>query len=74
MPVNIQRRAFIAGSAAFAAWPRNLFATVPAELASAWEKADGGRLMEFGETTAMRDEQSLALFDVMDRMQGWTEE
>ncbi len=40
----------------------------------AWEKADGGRLMEFGETTAMRDEQSLALFDVMDRMQGWTEE
>jgi len=41
MTANIQRRAFLAGSAAFAAWPRGLFADVPAHLATAWEKPDG---------------------------------
>jgi hypothetical protein len=30
--------------------------------------------MEFGDATAMRDEQSLALFAVLDRMQGVSEE
>jgi para-nitrobenzyl esterase len=40
----------------------------------AWECGDGTRLLEFGEMTAMRDEQSLALFAVLDRMQGRTAE
>ncbi len=36
-----------------------------------WERTDDGtRLMEFGEQIAMRDEQSLALFAVLDRMYG----
>ena len=39
--MNIQRRAFIAGSAALAAWPRSLFADAPARAASVWENADG---------------------------------
>ena len=38
----------------------------------AWESGDGTRYLEFGDTTAMRDEQSLALFAVLDRMQGWS--
>ena len=41
MQMNIQRRAFIAGSAALAAWPRSLFADAPARAASVWENADG---------------------------------
>ena len=41
MTVNIQRRAFLAGTAAFAAWPNGLFADAPAHLASAWERPDG---------------------------------
>ena len=36
-----------------------------------WECVpDGTRLLEFGETVAMRDEQSLALFGVLDRLYG----
>ena len=38
---------------------------------TAWEKGDGTRYMEFGQTTEMRDEQTLALFAVLDRMAGW---
>ncbi len=39
-----------------------------------WEPTpDGTRLMGFGESTGMQDEQSLALFQVLDRMQGWAE-
>ena len=41
MQVNIPRRAFLVGSAAFAAWPRGLFADAPASLATAWENPDG---------------------------------
>ena len=41
MPVNIPRRAFLAGSAAIAAWPRGLFANAPARAATAWENPDG---------------------------------
>ena len=41
MPLKIPRRAFLAGSAAFAAWPRGLFADAPAHMATAWEKPDG---------------------------------
>ena len=41
MQVNMQRRAFILGTAALAAWPKGLFADAPAALASAWENADG---------------------------------
>ena len=41
MQVNIPRRAFLAGSAAFAAWPKSLFADAPASLATAWENPDG---------------------------------
>ena len=41
MPVNIQRRAFLAGAAALAAWPRDLFAAASPRLATAWEKPDG---------------------------------
>ena len=41
MTVNIPRRAFLVGSAAFAAWPEDLFANVPQRMATAWEKPDG---------------------------------
>ena len=41
MNMNIQRRAFLAGSAAFAAWPRGIFAGAPARMATAWENPDG---------------------------------
>ena len=41
MQVNIPRRAFLVGSAAFAAWPRGLFADAPASIATAWENPDG---------------------------------
>ena len=41
MQVNIPRRAFLAGSAAFAAWPKSLFADAPASLATAWENPNG---------------------------------
>ena len=41
MQVNIPRRAFLAGSAAFAAWPKSLFADALASLATAWENPDG---------------------------------
>ncbi|MBQ6136741.1 MAG: DUF1549 domain-containing protein [Kiritimatiellae bacterium] len=41
MHVEIPRRAFIAGSAAFAAWPRCIFADDPARVATVWENPDG---------------------------------
>ena len=41
MPVNIPRRAFLAGSAALAAWPRGLLAEAPKRMASVWENPDG---------------------------------
>ena len=41
MPLNVQRRAFLAGSVAFAAWTRGLLADAPARMATAWEKPDG---------------------------------
>ena len=41
MTANIPRRSFLAGAAAFAAWPKGLFADAPAHLATAWERPDG---------------------------------
>ena len=41
MQLNIPRRAFLASSAAFAAWPKNLFAAAPKRIATAWENPDG---------------------------------
>ena len=41
MPMNIPIRSFLAGSAAFAAWPRSIFADAPARMATAWENPDG---------------------------------
>lgn len=41
----------------------------------AWEQdPNGKRLLEFGDTVAMRDEQTVALFELMDRMYGWQAE
>lgn len=38
----------------------------------AWESSpDSTRLMEFGDTTAMTDEQYLAFYEIMDRVTGW---
>ena len=41
MALSIPRRSFIAGSAAFAAWPRGLFAGATARAATVWERPDG---------------------------------
>ena len=41
MPLSLQRREFLAGVAALAAWPRGLLADAPPRLASVWENPDG---------------------------------
>ncbi len=39
-----------------------------------WEQAaDGSKLLGFGDAVVMRDEQSLALFELLDRMAGWAQ-
>ena len=41
MQLNIPRRTFLAGSAAFAVWPKSLFADAPKRVATVWENPDG---------------------------------
>ena len=41
MQLTLQRRAFLFGSAALAAWPRSLFAGAPSRMATVWEDPDG---------------------------------
>ena len=41
MPLSLQRREFLAGVAALAAWPRDLLADAQPILATAWENPDG---------------------------------
>ena len=41
MQMTLQRRDFLFGSAALAAWPKSLFADASANMATVWETADG---------------------------------
>ena len=41
MPLSLQRREFLVGTVALAAWPRGLLADAPPRLASVWENPDG---------------------------------
>ena len=41
MQMTLQRRAFLFGSAALAAWPKSLFAAAPSHIATVWENPDG---------------------------------